>query len=59
MYTSQETIRHSADLRNNTMLLVELLKILAEAEDDVQNGRTAPITNTFAPLRASLQNDCT
>ncbi|MEI3526275.1 MAG: hypothetical protein V8Q27_09235 [Eubacteriales bacterium] len=34
---------------------IELLEILAEAEDDVQNSRTAPITDTFDDLRAILQ----
>ena len=34
---------------------IELLEILAEAEDDVRNGRVAPITDTFDDLRAMLQ----
>lgn len=34
---------------------IELLEILAEAEDDVQNGRVAPISDTFRDLRAILQ----
>ena len=29
-----------------------LLEILAQAEDDVKNGRVAPITETFDALRA-------
>ena len=33
----------------------ELLEVLAEAEDDVRNGRVAPIGETFADLRAMLQ----
>lgn len=33
---------------------LELLRTLAEAEDDVKNGRIAPIQNTFDELRASL-----
>ena len=34
---------------------IELLEVLAEAEDDVRNGRVAPIGETFADLRAMLQ----
>ena len=34
---------------------IELLEILAEAEDDVQNGRVAPISDTFHDLRTMLQ----
>lgn len=90
MYTLQETIRPSADLRNhyseisrqcrdnkeaviitvngrgdtvtlsyeeykNMKSRIELLEILAEAEDDVKNGRLAPIQDTFDDLRAMLQ----
>ncbi|SHK70563.1 type II toxin-antitoxin system Phd/YefM family antitoxin [Hespellia stercorisuis] len=36
---------------------IELLEILAEAEDDVSNGRVAPIENTFADLRNMLQKE--
>ena len=90
MYTLQETIRPSADLRNHyneisrqcreeneaviitvngrgdTVSLayeeykrmksrIELLEILTEAEDDVRNGRVAPISETFDDLRKLLQ----
>lgn len=34
---------------------IELLEILAEAEDDVKNGRIAPINDTFDDLRAILR----
>ena len=34
---------------------IELLEVLAEAEDDVKNGRVAPISETFDDLRAMLQ----
>ena len=34
---------------------IELLEILAEAEDDVRNGRVAPISETFDDLRQMLQ----
>ena len=33
---------------------IELLEILAEAEDDVTNNRVAPITDTFDDLRKML-----
>ena len=34
---------------------IELLEILAEAEDDVRNGRVAPIRETFDDLRQMLR----
>lgn len=46
MFTLQETIQPSADLR--------LLEILAKSEDDVRNGRVAPISDTFHNLHAML-----
>ncbi len=33
---------------------LELLRTLAEAEDDVKNGRIAPIQDSFDDLRTSL-----
>lgn len=33
---------------------LELLRTLAEAEDDVKNGRVEPMQNSFDDLRASL-----
>ncbi|MDK9711474.1 type II toxin-antitoxin system prevent-host-death family antitoxin [Acidaminobacter sp.] len=33
---------------------LELLRTLAEAEDDVKNGRIEPIENVFKDLRAEL-----
>ena len=33
---------------------LELLRTLSEAEDDVKNGRVAPMQATFDDLRASL-----
>lgn len=90
MFTLQESIRPSADLRNHyneisrqcredneaviitvngrgdTVSLayeeykrmkarIELLELLSEAEDDVKNGRTAPVSGTFDDLRKILQ----
>ena len=34
---------------------IELLEILAEAEDDVRNGRVASISETFDDLRQMLR----
>lgn len=34
---------------------IELLEILAEAEDDVRNGRVAPISETFDDLGQMLR----
>lgn len=34
---------------------IELLELLAEAEDDVKNKRMAPISETFDDLRNMLQ----
>lgn len=34
---------------------IELLEILAEAEDDLRNGRVAPISETFDDLRQILR----
>ena len=36
---------------------IELLEMLAEAEDDVRCGRTAPIEETFDELRSLLEGD--
>lgn len=33
---------------------IELLEILSEAEDDVKNGRVAPVSETFDDLRKIL-----
>ena len=90
MFSIQESIRPSADLRNHyseisrqcrenkeaviitvngrgdTVSLsydeykrmksrIELLEILAEAEDDEKNRRVEPIENTFRDLRQMLK----
>ncbi len=89
MYTFQETIRPSADLRNHynevsrqcrengeaviitvngrgdTVSIgyeeykrmkarMELLEILAEADEDVKFGRVAPMETTFSDLKSIL-----
>ena len=35
---------------------LELLRMLAESDSDVQNGRTAPMRETFDRLRKDLQS---
>ncbi len=92
MYSLQESIRPSADLRNHyneiskqcrenkeaviitvngrgdTVSLsydeyktmksrIELLELLAEAEEDVRAGRTAPAKDTFDDLRQMLKEE--
>ncbi len=92
MFTLQETIRPSADLRNHyneisklcrdekeaviitvngrgdTVSIsydeykrmksrLELLEILAEADDDIKNDRLAPIQDTFDDLRCILKEE--
>lgn len=34
---------------------IELLELLSEADDDVKNGRVAPIEDTFSDLRSLLR----
>ena len=34
---------------------LELLKMLAESEEDVRNGRVSPIENTFNDIRKKLE----
>lgn len=36
---------------------LEMLEILAEAEEDVRSGRVAPVKDTFDDLRAMLTED--
>ena len=61
-----ESIRPSSDLRNKYPDLMghaqygkmkaelELLSMLVEAQDDVNNGRTAPMQETFDDIRKAL-----
>ena len=37
---------------------IELLEMLAESDDDVRQGRVAPISETFQELRSMLQEAC-
>ena len=36
---------------------IELLEILAEAENDVKNGRVAPVSETFEDLKSILREE--
>lgn len=41
---------------NQMMAELELLRTLAEAEDDVKNGRLEPVQKTFDGIRSALQS---
>lgn len=46
-----DTVALSYEEYKNMKARIELLEILAEADDDVKNGRVAPISETFDDLR--------
>ena len=50
-----DTVSISYDDYKNMKSRIELLEILAEADDDVRNERTAPIGDTFSSLRSILK----
>lgn len=50
-----DTVALSYEEYKNMKARIELLEILAEAEEDVKNDRVAPITETFNDLREMLQ----
>ena len=50
-----DTVSLSYEEYKNMKARIELLEVLAEAEDDVRNGRVAPISETFNELRTMLQ----
>ena len=52
-----DTVSISYEEYKNMKARIELLEILAEAEDDVKNGRVALISESFDDLRAILQED--
>ena len=52
-----DTVSISYEEYKNMKARIELLEILAEAEDDVKNGRVAPTSETFNDLRALLQEE--
>ena len=50
-----DTVALSYEEYKNMKARIELLEVLAEAEDDVKNGRVAPISDTFDDLRKMFQ----
>ena len=50
-----DTVSLSYEAYNNMKARLELLEILAEAEEDVKNNRVAPMSDTFDDLRTMLQ----
>ena len=52
-----DTVSISYEEYKNMKARIELLEILAEAEDDVKNGGVAAISETFNDLRALLQEE--
>ena len=52
-----DTVTLSYEEYKNMKARIELLEVLAEAEDDVKNSRVAPITETFDDLRKMLQEE--
>lgn len=51
-----DTVSLSYEEYKNMKARIELLEVLAEAEDDVKNGRVAPISDTFDDLRKMFQD---
>lgn len=52
-----DTVSLSYEQYQNMKSRIELLELLAQAEEDVQNGRLATIRDTFEDLRAMLQGE--
>ena len=50
-----DTVALSYEEYKNMKARIELLEILAEAEDDVKRGLVAPVSETFDDLRKILQ----
>ena len=51
---SGDTVTLSYEEYKNMKSRIELLEILAEADDDVKNDRVAPVAETFDDLRKIL-----
>lgn len=49
-----DTVSLSYEEYKNMKSRIELLELLAEAEEDVKNGRVAPVSETFDDLRRIL-----
>ena len=52
-----DTVSLSYEEYKNMKARIELLEMLAEADDDVREGRVAPISETFDDLRAILREE--
>ncbi|MBS6453912.1 MAG: type II toxin-antitoxin system Phd/YefM family antitoxin [Butyrivibrio sp.] len=52
-----DTVALSYEEYKNMKARIELLEVLAEAEDDAKNGRVAPISEIFDDLRKMLQEE--
>lgn len=50
-----DTVSLSYEEYKSMKARIELLEILSEAEDDVRNGRVAPVSGTIDDLRKILQ----
>ena len=50
-----DTVILSLEQFNQMQAELELLKMLSESEDDVRNGRVAPVENTFNDIRKKLE----
>ena len=50
-----DTVALSYEEYKNMKARIELLEILAEAEDEVKRGLVAPVSETFDDLRKMLQ----
>ena len=50
-----DTVSLSYEEYKNMKARIELLELLAEADEDVRNGRVAPISETFSDLRKLLK----
>ncbi len=50
-----DTVSLSYEYYTRMKSRLELLEVLAEADEDVRNGRVAPIKDTFSDLRAVLK----
>ncbi len=49
-----DTVILSIEQFNQIQAELKLLKMLSEAEDDVRNGRVAPVEDTFNDIRKKL-----
>jgi prevent-host-death family protein len=52
-----DTVSLNYDEYRRLIARLELLELLAEAEEDVAKGRTAPIQSTFDNIRSVLSGD--